>query len=59
MKLQKEMKSNSKQPSCKKVCGPKKTVVKKPKWQPRYGCDRRLKAKILNNDNSGEFGAES
>jgi len=29
MQLQKEVKSNPKQPSCKKVCGPKKAIVKK------------------------------
>jgi len=29
MQLQKEGKSNSKQPCCKKVCGPKNAVVKK------------------------------
>jgi len=29
MQLQKEMKSNPKHPSCKKVCGPKKAIVKK------------------------------
>ena len=39
-----------KQPSCKKVCGPTKAIVKKmwnPRWQPRNGCDGRLIAKIL------------
>jgi len=27
MQLQKEVKCNPKQPSCKKVCGPKKAIV--------------------------------
>jgi len=29
VKLQKEVKSNPKKASCKKVCGPKKAIVKK------------------------------
>jgi len=29
MQLQKEVKSNPKQPSCKKVCNPKNAIVKK------------------------------
>jgi len=29
MQLQKEVKSNPKQPSCKNVCSPKKAIVKK------------------------------
>jgi len=28
MQLQKEVKSNPKQPICKKVCGPKRAIVK-------------------------------
>jgi len=42
--------SNPKQPSCKKVCGPKKAIVKKmwnPRWWPRNGCDGRLMTKFL------------
>jgi len=40
------VKSNPKQPSCKKVYGPKKAIVKKD-----------VKSKVVNNDNSDEFGA--
>ena len=62
MKLQKEMISNQKQPSCKKrVRPPKKARVKKDvksKVAARNGCDGRLMAKNFNNDNSGRFGAE-
>jgi len=51
MQLQTEVKSNPKQPSCKKSCGPKKAIVKKkkwnPRWQPRNGCDGRLMTKFL------------
>ena len=48
--LQKKVKSNPKQPSCKKSVAPKNAVVKKmqnPKWWPRNGCNSRLKEKIL------------
>ena len=52
MQLQKEVKSNPKQSSCKKISvRPTKMLLWKkmwnPKWRPRNGCDNRLKAKIL------------
>jgi len=51
MQLQKEVKSNLKQPSCKKNCvAPKRPLLKKmwnPRWRPRNGCDGRLMAKFL------------
>jgi len=51
MQLQKEVKSNPKQPSCKKkVCGPKKAIVKKDlksKVVAKKWFDGRLIAKIL------------
>jgi len=50
MQLQKELKSNPKQPSCKKVCGPKKAIVKKDlksRVAVKNGCDGRLMAKFL------------
>ena len=43
--ITKKMKSNPKQPSCKKCVAPKKTIVKKmwnPRWWPRNGWDGRL-----------------
>ena len=53
--IEKEVKSNPKQPSCKKKSAAlKKAMVKKdqnPRWRPRNGCDD----KNFNNDNSGEF----
>ena len=53
------LESNPKQPTCKKsVQPPRKLLWKKmwnTKWQPRNGCDGRLKAKIFNNNNSSEF----
>jgi len=43
MQLQKEVKHNPKQTSCKIVCGHKKAIVKKDvKSKPRNGCDGRL-----------------
>jgi len=54
MQLQKEVKSNPKQPSCKKRCGP----PKKMRNLPRNGCDGKLMGKTFNNDNSGEFGTK-
>jgi len=65
MQLQIEVKSNPKQPSCKKRCAPPpsqeghcekdvKSKVAAKKW-----LDGRLMAKNFNNDNSGEFGAKS
>jgi len=51
MKLQKEVKSNPKQPSGKKSVRPPRMLLWKkmwnPKWQPRNDCDCRLKAKVL------------
>jgi len=50
MQLQKEVKSNSKQHSFKKVCGPKKAIAKKilnSRWQPRNGCYGSLIANFL------------
>ena len=43
------IKSNPKQPSCKKECCPQKGYG---------GCDGRLMVKKINNDNSGEFCAK-
>ena len=64
MKLQKEVISSQKQPSCKKGAasiknhGEKK--MRNQKWWPRNGCDGRLiNDKNFNNDNSDEFGAKS
>jgi len=51
MQLQKEVKSNPKKPSRKKVCCPQNTFVKKDvksKW-PRNGCDGRLNKTIQVN----------
>ena len=48
--MQKEMKSNPKQSSCKKCVALKKATVKKDvksRWQPRNGCDGRLMVRIL------------
>jgi len=45
MQLQKEMKSNPKQPSCKNCAAPK-NVVKIAQWQPRNGCN----GKKINTD---------
>ena len=63
IQTQKEMKSNPKQPSCKKKqCGPQKGYGEKdvnPRWRPRNGCDGRLMVKIFNNDNLGEFFAKT
>jgi len=60
MQLQKEVKSNPKQPSCKKKCvAPKKAIVKKDvksKVAAKKWLDSRLMA---NNVNSDEFGAKS
>ena len=49
IQTQKEVKSNQKQLSCKKRCGPKKAMMKKDVkwWRPRNGCDGRLMVKIL------------
>jgi len=47
IQLRKEVKSNPKQPSCKKSMWPPRMQLWNPKWQPRNGCDGRLKAKIL------------
>jgi len=52
MQLQKEVKSNPKQPHCKKkrCADPKRPLWKKmwnPRWQSRNGCDGRLMTKIL------------
>jgi len=50
MQLQKEVKSNSKQPNCKKTCDLKKVIVKKDvksKVAAKKWLDGRLKAKIL------------
>ena len=50
MQLQKEVKSNPKQPSCKKVCEHQEYCCEKDvksKVVPRNGCDGRLKAKFL------------
>ena len=53
--------------SCKKGCGqvwqpytrwPGWKVMKS-RWRPRNGCDDRSMAKFLNNNNSGEFCADS
>ena len=49
------MKSNPKQPSCKKSAALKKAMVKKDVKSPRNGCD--VNDKDFNSDNSGEFGA--
>jgi len=46
-----ELKSNSKQPSFKKVCSPQeKAMMKKDvnkRWHPRSGCDGRFMEKLL------------
>jgi len=50
MRLQKEVKSNPKQPSCKKGCDPNEAIVKKyvkSKVTAKNGCDGRLMAKFL------------
>ena len=51
MQIQKEVKSNIKQPSCKKSVQPPRMLLCKkmwnPKWRPRNDCDGRLNAKIL------------
>jgi len=41
--------SIQKQPSCKKkgATHTKKCSIKKPRWQPRSGCDGRIMAKVL------------
>jgi len=38
---------------------PKKCQGDNQKWLPRNGCDGRLLITKFNNDNLGEFGAES
>jgi len=48
IQLQKEVKSNQKQPSCKKVCGPQECHCEKDvksKVAAKDGCDGRLIAK--------------
>jgi len=49
MQLQKEVKPNSKQSSCKKKCVALlcEKKMSNPRWQPRNGYDGRLMAKIL------------
>jgi len=45
----KEIKTNSSSTAVKKCVASKKAIVKKkwnPDWQPRNGCDYRLKAKL-------------
>jgi len=59
MQLQKEVKSNPKQPSCKKVYGPKKAIVKKDVKSKVAAKKWLANGKIFNNNNSGEFGAKS
>jgi len=60
MQLQKEVKSNPKQPSCKKRCAaPKKAIVKKDVKSKVAAKKWLCNGKNLNNNNSGEFGAKS
>jgi len=44
MQLQKEVKSNPNSPAVKKVCSPKKVIVKKDVKSKVAGCDGRLMA---------------
>jgi len=57
MQLQKEVKSNPKQPICKKSVQPQKGHCEKMMWNPR--CQPRNGCEGKNNGNSGEFGAKS
>jgi len=63
MQLQKEVKSNPKQPSCKKSVWPKKKAIVKKDMKCKVAAKKWLwwlaNGKIYNNDNSGEFGAKS
>jgi len=45
--ITKEVKSNPKLPSCKKVCCLKKAIVEKDVKSSRNSCDSRLMAKFL------------
>ena len=59
MTLQKEVISNQKQPSCKKRVQPPKQPGVKSKVVAKKWLWWQVNGKTFNNDNSGEFGAES